>query len=130
MRFKKAPDLNVVKPEDKERKLSEFVAGVIAELPAGGYDVCYALDRDEGVAARLRAPGAGLVLELSTNQPGLQLYTGQHLRPLHRAAQLGGGQPVGDGGQDGHDCHRDHQFNQRKATFTFVKLHQHFYISV
>jgi len=54
----------------------------LAGLPARGYDVCYALDHDGGVAARLRAPASGLVLELSTNQPGLQLYTGQHLRPL------------------------------------------------
>lgn len=57
--------------------------GELAGLRAGGYDVCYALDHDGGgPAARLRDPVSGRVLELSTNQPGLQLYTGQHLRPL------------------------------------------------
>jgi aldose 1-epimerase len=64
------------------RRVGERLAE-LAGSPARGYDVCYALDRDgAGHAARLRDPASGLVLELSTNQPGLQLYSGQHLRPL------------------------------------------------
>ncbi len=61
------------------------VGARLGELPGSprGYDLCYALDHDgAGHAARLRDTASGAVLELSTNQPGLQLYSGQHLGPL------------------------------------------------
>jgi len=47
----------------------------------GGYDHNYALDRaDRGaVAARVRAPSSGRVLEVRTSLPGLQLYTANSL---------------------------------------------------
>jgi aldose 1-epimerase len=56
----------------------------IAELeatPARGYDLCYALDAPSLAApvARLRDPRSGRTLELFTDQPGLQLYTGNRL---------------------------------------------------
>lgn len=50
--------------------------------PAGGYDVCYVLDKapaDFGLAARLRDPRSGRSLEVWTSEPGLQLYTGNRL---------------------------------------------------
>ncbi len=46
-----------------------------------GYDHNFCLSRREsvGLAARLEAPRTGRVLELLTNQPGLQLYSGNSL---------------------------------------------------
>jgi aldose 1-epimerase len=44
----------------------------------GVYDHCFAL-RPGGVAARLADPGSGRTLELATDRPGLQLYTGDRL---------------------------------------------------
>jgi len=48
------------------------------------YDYCWGLDRsaaaeDLVLAARLSAPGGGRMLEISTNQPGLQFYDGHVL---------------------------------------------------
>lgn len=48
-----------------------------------GYDQCYALppagDEPPRLAARVRDPLSGRVLEVITNQPGAQLYTGNQL---------------------------------------------------
>jgi aldose 1-epimerase len=45
-----------------------------------GYDHNFVLDRPEqGVAARVVEPVSGRTLELSTSEPGLQFYTGNHL---------------------------------------------------
>ena len=46
-----------------------------------GYDhtFCFARDGDLRLAARLEAPRSGRVLELLTNQPGLQVYSGNYL---------------------------------------------------
>lgn len=46
-----------------------------------GYDHTFCLPRDGDLrlAARLDAPRSGRVLELLTNQPGLQVYSGNHL---------------------------------------------------
>jgi aldose 1-epimerase len=57
--------------------------GELAGNP-GGYDHNYVLDRGEGAPALVRAarvvePRSGRVLELSTTEPGLQLYTGNYL---------------------------------------------------
>ncbi|MGC8668714.1 MAG: aldose epimerase family protein [Chthonomonadales bacterium] len=66
------------------RKKAE-VGARMHELPfhtGGGYDHNYVLDaagRLDRLAARLRDPGSGRVLEVYTTQPGLQLYTGNHL---------------------------------------------------
>ena len=52
--------------------------------PARGYDLCYALDggRFHAPAARLRDPMSGRTLEVLTDHPGLQLYTGNRLDNL------------------------------------------------
>jgi aldose 1-epimerase len=54
---------------------------------ATGYDHCWALSgpRENGIAlaARLRDPKSGRVLEVSTNQPGLQFYTGNWIHENH-----------------------------------------------
>jgi aldose 1-epimerase len=60
--------------------------------PARGYDLNYVLDAGASelhLACSLRDPRSGRVLEIRTSEPGLQLYSGDHLR-----GQLGkGGAP-------------------------------------
>ncbi len=49
---------------------------------AGGYDHNYVLKKDGGglsLAARVREPASGRVMEISTTEPGLQLYSGNLL---------------------------------------------------
>jgi len=48
-----------------------------------GYDQCYVLNKDKpgevSLAARVYEPTSGRVMEVSTNEPGLQFYTGNFL---------------------------------------------------
>ena len=47
-----------------------------------GYDHCYALRSQDGslaLAARVRDPSSGRVMEISTTQPGIQFYSGNFL---------------------------------------------------
>ena len=48
---------------------------------ADGYDHCFVLDpgRKDGWCARAKDPASGRVVEMFTNQPGVQLYTGYYL---------------------------------------------------
>lgn len=49
-------------------------------LSAKGFDHCYLLDAGEqAVAARLTSADARLSMEVFTNQPGIQIYTGNYL---------------------------------------------------
>jgi aldose 1-epimerase len=55
----------------------------LADTPAMGFDHHYVL-RDAGglrPVARLHDPTSGRLLELATDQPGLQIYTGNRLEP-------------------------------------------------
>jgi aldose 1-epimerase len=47
----------------------------------GGYDHCWVLEKAEGVrlAARLKDPKTGRVIEISTDQPAIQFYGGNFL---------------------------------------------------
>ncbi len=45
----------------------------------GGYDHSFVLNDGAGPAAELRSPSSGISLALETNQPGLQVYSGNHL---------------------------------------------------
>ena len=47
----------------------------------GGYDHCWVLEKGTGVrlAARLKDPGTGRVMEVSTDQPAIQFYGGNFL---------------------------------------------------
>lgn len=47
----------------------------------GGYDHCWVLEKGEGVrlAARLKDPESGRVMEIHTDQPGIQFYGGNFL---------------------------------------------------
>lgn len=49
----------------------------------GGYDHNYVIGNDTGAlrpCARVTEPGSGRVMEVSTTEPGVQLYTGNHLK--------------------------------------------------
>jgi aldose 1-epimerase len=53
--------------------------------PAGGFDHCYVLRGQPGElkrAARLHEPHTGRTLEVLTTEPGMQVYTGQFLKPM------------------------------------------------
>jgi aldose 1-epimerase len=55
-----------------------------AKMPKSGYDLNYVLDGPSGsmnLACRLAHLPSGRMLELSTDQPGLQIYTGAGLNP-------------------------------------------------
>jgi aldose 1-epimerase len=61
------------------RRIGERI-GALESTPSRGYDLCYVLDPPtRGPAARLSDPRSGRTLEIHTDQPGLQLYTGNHL---------------------------------------------------
>jgi len=55
----------------------------IEQLPATkGYDHCFVIDGEPGqlkVAAHVHEPHSGRTMEVLTTQPGVQLYTGNHL---------------------------------------------------
>lgn len=65
------------------------IGGRIHKLPAnpttkdpGGYDLNYVLNNQTGnvaLAAKLRDPSSGRVMEIWTDEPGIQLYTGNYL---------------------------------------------------
>jgi aldose 1-epimerase len=48
-------------------------------LIARGYDHCFVLDEGDGPAATVHDPISGRCLEVFTNQPGLQVYSGNSL---------------------------------------------------
>lgn len=71
------------------RRLGAVLAQKDAQLEiGGGVDHNWGLDRTASPAARLRSPETGLALDLATDQPGLQVYTGQGLSG--RFARFGG----------------------------------------
>ena len=61
------------------------IVGERIEQVTGGYDHCYVSDaasvdaKEPVLAARLRDPKSGRVMEISTTEPGIQLYTGNFL---------------------------------------------------
>ncbi|MGV3483928.1 MAG: aldose epimerase family protein, partial [Planctomycetaceae bacterium] len=66
----------------------------IAELPATkGYDHCYVVRGAAGTlrpAARITDPKSGRVMEVLTTQPGMQLYTANHLPGNEHSNGFGG----------------------------------------
>lgn len=66
----------------------------VDQLPeTKGYDHCYVVRGEPGtlrMAARVEEPTSGRVLELETTQPGMQLYTANHLPGNERSAGAGG----------------------------------------
>ena len=80
-------------PQVVGRRLGEAFAPLIT---AGGYDHCWILDdwQPHGLAraARLEDPASGRVLEISSNQPGIQFYSGNALQG--NVAGIAGGRYV------------------------------------
>ncbi len=66
----------------------------VDQLPATkGYDHCYVVAGEFGKlrpAARVVDPKSGRVLEIETTQPGMQLYTANHLPGNEKSAGAGG----------------------------------------
>jgi aldose 1-epimerase len=58
----------------------------------GGYDHCYVVNGTAGElrpAAKIVEPVSGRVLEISTTEPGIQLYTGNHLQGTPETGNAG-----------------------------------------
>lgn len=58
----------------------------IKDVEGGGYDHCYVLHKEKSILdpvlfARLESPSSGRVIEIQTTEPGVQLYTGNYLKP-------------------------------------------------
>ncbi len=61
------------------------IGQAIGEIPGGGYDHCFVIDGSESNSdkipipfAKLRDPGSGRTLIISTTMPGVQIYTANH----------------------------------------------------
>jgi len=64
----------------KSHAIGDRIADIKADPP--GYDHCYVVRGKAGqlrLAARVKEPGSGRVLEIRTTQPGIQFYTGNFL---------------------------------------------------
>jgi aldose 1-epimerase len=62
------------------KKIGKDIAKMTGD--PGGYDHCYALRSQNGtlaLAAKLKDPGSGRVMEVFTTEPGIQFYTGNFL---------------------------------------------------
>tara|TARA_A100001391_G_scaffold195491_1_gene172874 strand:+ start:161 stop:1219 length:1059 start_codon:yes stop_codon:yes gene_type:complete len=65
------------------REPTAFAKRIASLAATKGYDHCYVIAGESGElrpTARVTDPGAGRVLEIETTQPGVQLYTANHLR--------------------------------------------------
>ena len=66
-------------------KLGERIEQLKKDAPAAnGYDHCYVLRNQDSkklaLAAKVKDPKSGRVMEVWTTEPGVQLYTGNHLK--------------------------------------------------
>ena len=66
----------------RARRIGDVVGASDPQLAlgGGGVDLNWVLDRAAPDALSLRSPASGLELHVATDQPGLQLYTGQTLK--------------------------------------------------
>lgn len=82
--------MDFTKPEKIGARIDQPVNG------AGGYDHCYVINGKSGAlrrTAKIVEPKSGRVMEISTTEPAVQLYTGNHLKgtpetgnaPMHGA---------------------------------------------
>ena len=49
---------------------------------AKGYDHCFILNKNQKIAAELSESESGRLIQILTDQPGIQLYTGNHLKEV------------------------------------------------
>lgn len=65
----------------KATKLGDRIDEPKKNKDANGYDHCYVLRSQDGklaFAAKVKDPVTGRVMEISTTEPGIQLYTANH----------------------------------------------------
>jgi len=72
------PVAETVMDFNKPTRIGARIESLI-KTTALGYDHCYVLRSDGKSAAKLRDPKSGRIMSVFTNQPGVQLYTGNHL---------------------------------------------------
>jgi aldose 1-epimerase len=72
-----------VKNSALDFKRCTAIGSRIADIP-GGYDHCYILNKNE-IAAYVEEPVSGRAMEITTDQPGMQFYTGNFLDGLRGA---------------------------------------------
>ena len=64
----------------KFKKIDEEINNDYEQLKIGkGYDHCFVLNKNSSIAAELSSEASGRKLIISTNQPGIQFYSGNHL---------------------------------------------------
>ncbi len=84
--------INSVAGTPLDFRTPETIGKRIAELPATkGYDHCFIVKGQAGTlrrSASIHDPKSGRAMEIETTQPGLQLYTGNHLNGADTAAGL------------------------------------------
>ena len=62
------------------KKINEEINNDYEQLKIGkGYDHCFVLNKNSSIAAELSSEASGRKLIISTNQPGIQFYSGNHL---------------------------------------------------
>ena len=62
------------------KKINEEINNDYEQLKIGkGYDHCFVLNKNSSKAAELSSEASGRKLIISTNQPGIQFYSGNHL---------------------------------------------------
>jgi len=67
------------------KKIGRDIAELKKDNPGFGYDHCYVLNKSgrrsfaPELAARATSPKSGITMEVSTTEPGVQLYTANHL---------------------------------------------------
>ncbi len=70
------------------RRIGELIKGTAGKTGVTGYDDCYVLAVDEGKmfhAVTAADPLSGRMIDLFTDQPGVQLYTANYMDPPHCA---------------------------------------------
>ena len=64
----------------KFKKIDKEINNDFEQLKIGkGYDHCFVLNKNSSKAAELSSEASGRKLIISTNQPGIQFYSGNHL---------------------------------------------------
>ncbi len=62
------------------KNIDEEINNNYEQLKIGkGYDHCFVLNKNSSIAAELSSEASGRKLIISTNQPGIQFYSGNHL---------------------------------------------------
>ena len=65
----------------KEKKIGDDINKNNEQLNiAKGYDHCFVLNKGQKIAAELSELESGRLIQIFTDQPGIQLYTGNHLK--------------------------------------------------